>query len=217
MDKKYGNPLLPRVQDIIGNRYNRWIVIAFSHTHNKASYWICRCDCGTIRTHQRSALVSMSTGSCGCLRGELLAGRSTTHGMSHTTEYNSWRGLKQRCQNPNFSKFSIYGGRGITVCERWQRFENFFADMGYKPKPDYTIERIDNDGNYEPDNCCWIPPAEQAVNRRNNHLVSIDGRTLTLAEWRRHFGIKRSTFDHRLRRDWSIKDALTTPAKKYTK
>lgn len=213
MKKIQSIPLPPRVNNIIGNRYGRWTVFAFSHTKNRASYWICRCKCGTIRTHQRSALISNSTQSCGCLRGEQLAIRNRTHGMRYTTEYNSWRGMKERCQNPNSTKYHLYGSRGITVCQRWQDFEAFFEDMGTKPTPSHTIERINNNGNYEPDNCNWIPHDKQAVNRRNNHLITIDGVTLTIAEWRRHFGISKNAYDGRIHLGWSIIDALTTPVR----
>ena len=129
------------VQNIIGNHYGRWTVIAFSHTHHRASYWVCRCDCGTIRTHQRSALIGKTTLSCGCLRGEQLAARNKTHGKRYTPEYNSWRAMKERCQNPNASKYPLYGGRGIRVCERWQKFDAFYADMGPKPTPRHTIAK----------------------------------------------------------------------------
>lgn len=208
------NKLPPRVQSIIGNRYGRWTVIDFSHTRKKASYWIARCDCGTLRTHQRSALVSGSTLSCGCLRGEQVAARNTTHGKRHSPEYGSWRAMKERCQNPKATKYPTYGGRGITICERWQRFDNFFADMGPKPTPFHTLERINNGGNYEPGNCRWASNDEQAINRRNNHRIEIDGVTRTIAEWRRHLGISKSTYDARIRLGWSIKDALATPVKR---
>jgi len=206
--------LPPRIKDITGNRYGRWTVVGFSHTHNKASYWNCRCDCGTLRTHQRSALISGSTYSCGCFRGELLTVRNTTHGRRHSPEYGSWRAMKERCQNPRSSKFYLYGGRGIAICDRWQRFDNFFADMGPKPTPDHTLERIDTNGNYEPDNCRWIPGAEQAANRRNNHRVTIGEDTRTIAEWRRHFHISKSTYDARIHLGWSIESALTTPVRR---
>lgn len=114
-------------------------------------------------------------------------------------EYNSWVQMRQRCNNPNDKKFRLYGGRGIKVCERWNDFANFLADMGPRPSPGHSIDRYpDNMGNYEPGNCRWATPMEQANNRPGNRLIAIDGETITIAEASRRTGIHKSTIRSRL-------------------
>lgn len=116
-----------------------------------------------------------------------------THGMRYSPEYKSWDGMRRRCLNSNHKYFKHYGGRGITVCERWSSFVNFFADMGVKPSPKHGIERIDNDGNYEPGNCRWATTAEQNANRANRREFAFDGKSLSLPEWARAQGIPLGT------------------------
>lgn len=117
--------------------------------------------------------------------------------------------MRQRCGNPNNAAWRYYGGRGITVCERWQTFANFIADMGRMPTPRHTIERIDVNGHYEPSNCRWATMTEQAQNTRRNHLITLDGVTRTLSEWCALRGIFKQTLRHRLKAGWTIEQALT--------
>lgn len=138
-------------EDTPGNRGNRRLV--------------CRCECGTIKTFYRYNLRNGMTRSCGCLRSETMRHRETVHGMTYTRVHVIWRGLLARCKNPNNPKYKHYGGRGISVCERWNTFENFYEDMG-DPSPELSIDRINNDGNYEPGNCRWATRSEQRRNQR---------------------------------------------------
>jgi len=133
------------------------------------------------------------------------------HGMAKTSEYRVWLSMKQRCFNPNHKQYSDYGGRAIAVCDRWLNFENFFADMGYRPSPKYSIDRIDNNGNYSAENCKWSTQKEQVNNRRSNRFITIDGKTLTIAQWAEKMGFGESVIWHRLKLGWSEYKAVMTP------
>lgn len=129
------------------------------------------CDCGAEKILNLCLVRLGTTKSCGCLRRNMVRERNTRHGEANKSkrppEYVCWVMIKARCsRNPNNANFALYGGRGITVCGRWQVYENFLADMGRKPSPQHSIDRIDNDGNYEPDNCRWATPSEQSANQR---------------------------------------------------
>lgn len=128
--------------------------------------------------------------------------------FKQTPEYRTWANLKGRCTNPNLPGYKDYGGRGISVCERWQKFENFYADMGEKPSG-MTLERKDNNGNYEPDNCKWATQAEQSINKRNNRMVTFNGETMCLRDWAQRIGLDSSTLHARLSHGWPVEFALT--------
>lgn len=148
------------------------------------------------------------TSSCGCLRRETLR----THGLSRSVpEYCVWECMIARCRNPSRSWFHLYGGRGISVCERWLNFENFLADMGPRPTPDHSLDRVNNDGNYEPGNCRWATRIEQANNTRINKRVEFEGQTKSVAEWSRLYGLSRGILSSRLRAGWPTDLAVTTP------
>lgn len=138
--------------------------------------------------------------SCGCLRVENVAKATTKHGRYNSDIYGIWEGIIQRCTNPNAPFFNYYGGRGITICDRWRVFTNFLADMGDRPSRSHTIDRIDSNGNYEPTNCRWATRAEQQKNRRNARLITFQGRTETAHMWSKILGIPSRTIFNRLNR-----------------
>ena len=137
----------------------------------------------------------------------------TIHGMYGTPEYRSWQHMKSRCFNPNHKNYLDYGGRGIKVCDLWLNFENFLADMGLKPTAKYSIDRIDNDGDYCPDNCKWSTQTEQVNNRRSNRLITIDDVTLTIAQWAKKMNISEQLIYGRLKLGWSEYRAVMTPVR----
>jgi len=135
----------------------------------------------------------------------------TTHGMSETPEYYAWKEMKQRCFNPNHKAYSNYGDRGITVCDRWLNSDNFLTDMGSRPTAKHSLDRINNDGDYSPKNCKWSTKAEQENNKRTNRLITIDGKTLNIAQWTKEMGFGRNVIRDRLNLGWSEYDAVMTP------
>jgi hypothetical protein len=146
-----------------------------------------------------------------CLGVYTMRNRPEYHGQCFTSEYRIWQGMKERCQNQKRPEFKNYGGRGITFCERWKDFKNFFSDMGQKPTPKHTLERINNNGNYEPSNCKWATRKEQLNNKRDNVFIECEGIRLTITQWSERVGIHVATIKHRLAKQWSIQKALRTP------
>lgn len=170
-------------------------------------FCVCRCECGTTHVFREDKLISSHTKSCGCL--------TKSHGFlvnkKRTVEYTAWARMSQRCTNPNNPRYKDYGGRGIKVCDRWRTFEGFFADMGKKPSPQHSIDRIDNDGDYCPENCRWATIKQQANNKRSNRIVSAFGKQQTLAEWADEMGLSWDALWSRLKRKWPLEKALLHP------
>lgn len=191
---------------MIGQVFEKLTVIsrAPATVGNRGARWNCQCECGNTTVSRSDALKNGRTKSCGCHRAELGSKRMTemhtTHGMYGTPEHKTWSSMLNRCRNENDPSYINYGGRGISVCDRWQSFEQFYADMGVRPTG-YTIERINVNGNYEPNNCVWADKETQANNKRNNHLVSFDGVTKTIAQWAKHYNIPAWKLSQRLMRD----------------
>jgi hypothetical protein len=184
-----------QTKDRLGLRYGRLVVIGSIHVRGLGTGWECLCDCGQKTYAAGNNLETGNTTSCGCFH----AARLRTHGKTKSRVYTIWKGMRRRCQSPKALEYRNYGARGISVCERWQTFENFLSDMG-EPEDGLTIERINNDGNYEPSNCKWASYKDQLNNRRNNHYVSAFGRRRTLTQWSEEMNIPTSTIKNRLYR-----------------
>ena len=192
---------------VIGKRFERLLVVS-----QKGTICQCICDCGTFHTVESGCLKGSDTRSCGCLQRELVGAKFRTHGDSKSSEHCSWRGAKTRCFNPNDSEFHNYGKRGITMCERWVKsYLNFLKDMGRKPTPKHSLERINVNGNYEPSNCCWATQKQQCNNRRNNRLLTFRGRTQNVQRWAEELGLKKQVINGRLGLGWTADKTLSTP------
>lgn len=204
----------PEIQ--AGARFGRWVVLSPPKYQGASLAHDCRCDCGTTKTVRADRLRNGASKSCGCAARESLI----THGFTcketrrESREYWIWNTMVRRCTNPKVKNWADYGGRGITVCERWMKFENFYADMGRRPSSKHSIERINNDGPYDPGNCTWALRSDQAKNKRNNRLIEANGERLHLAEWARRLGADHSTIIGRIARGWPESKAVTTPIRK---
>lgn len=206
-----------------GDRFGKLVLLApvepDEHGRGKGhARWRCLCDCGTTRIVRQNALRRGNTRSCGCLHRETVGALKRSHGKRQTPEYRIWAHLKARCLTPTDPKYPDYGGRGITVCERWRDdFAAFLADMGPRPSPDHSIERKDNDGPYSPENCVWATRTTQGANKRNNRRYTLNGETHHLTEWARRTGLPYFTLRARMRQGWSVERALTEPLNDRTK
>lgn len=211
---------MPSFIDLSGQRFGRLLVVRRAENHIKpdgkpVTKWECICDCGRQTRVSSGALKSKSgpTESCGCLRLQRALETNISHGESGTREYQCWRGMMDRCYSPNNPNFRRYGLRGIAVCERWHDVRNFIADMG-RCAPGLQIERIDNDGDYCPQNCIWADRTAQMNNRSVNSLVTLpDGRRLTIAQASRETGLLQVTISYRLRKG-VVGAALFAPARR---
>jgi hypothetical protein len=208
---------MPAFIDLTGQTFGRLTVVRFLEMRRQ-SYWLCQCVCGNQSEAAVGSLRSGAVRSCGCLRVDTVRARELKHGMAHEPEYAVWGSMKARCHRPRDAGFAKYGDRGIVVCERWRSsFENFIADMGRRPSDDHSIERINNDGNYEPSNCRWATKSEQMSNRRGWGSVSqveIRGVRKTTAAWARELGTSQTTIDCRIKRGWSPERAVTQPVRR---
>ncbi|HMI94452.1 MAG TPA: hypothetical protein VK509_23930 [Polyangiales bacterium] len=196
---------------MLGRRFGRRVVIARAEGKDR---WAMQCDCGTPGNAIGGHLRAGKALSCGCLQREKAAATHRTHGLSRRfrAEYLVWKGMRSRCANPTNPAFPRYGGRGVRVCERWDSFENFIADMGARPADRESIERKDNDGHYEPSNCVWATRREQNRNQRRTRRVTVDGSTKSAADWEDAAGLQRKRVCARLDAGWPAQDAVRRPA-----
>lgn len=189
-----------KIIDLVGQKFGRLTVQSYSHK-SKRAYWNCVCECGNLRKVDTTSLRGGNSKSCGCLLRDVTIERSTTHGRAKTPEYISWQAAITRCYNKLQKTYYRYGGRGITMCERWRNsFENFYADMGPKPTPKHSIERINNDGNYEPSNCKWATMKEQGRNTTKARLLTYNGMTMCINEWAEKLNINRGVIRYEANR-----------------
>jgi hypothetical protein len=192
--------------NIPGERFGHWVLV--EQTNN--SQWLARCGCGTEKQVWITHLRQGNSLSCGCRR---LEAGTWFHGLRQSPEYGVWDGMIQRCTNPKSPAFYRYGERGITVCKRWADFRLFYKDMGPRPTPQHSLDRIDNDGNYEPANCRWATKHAQARNTRRNTWITIGNRRMVLADWAREHGLDPAVVRMRVRNGWDIERALNTPGR----
>lgn len=213
-DTPTSKPKLPPIAG--GQRYGRLTVIERVGSQDGHSLWRFRCDCGTEITITANRARRRNNRSCGCLRREIMTrlGKSnTTHGLSRRPEHAIWSGMHQRCADHRHPTYASYGGRGITVCDRWQTFENFYADMGPRPTPAHTIDRKDNDRGYDPENCRWITRSQQSRNTSRNIIVLWRGQRMCLKDAAALTNISYNTVKERVRRGWTPERALSTPVR----
>lgn len=201
--------------DLVGHRYGLLTVlerVGKSAGKSPEVLWRCACACGETTVVRQNNLRSGHTKSCGCEMRAATAAINKTHGRSHSKPYIAWRNMRSRCHNPNDKAFSNYGGRGIKVCESWtSSFEQFLSDMGDPPTPKHSIERLDVNKDYCPENCVWATSKEQTRNYRRNVFIEYLGKRQCLADWAQEVGIKRATLRVRLKAGWTVADALSIP------
>jgi hypothetical protein len=196
------------IQNMIGKKFTNLTILSEAEAHitkggHKRRAVICQCDCGKIIKSQISPIISKSVKSCGCYSAKLAKERmlyeNKTHGMVKSPEYNSWRSMKKRCYLKAHKSYKYYGGRGIIVCDRWlNSFENFLQDMGIRPEGNYSLDRIDNNGDYCPENCRWATLLEQGRNQRTNVNVTYQGETKCIAEWAEVTGMPYGKLHYRI-------------------
>lgn len=202
-------------EDLTDRRFGMLTVLRYSGEKLKGTpLWVCQCDCGNLAKVKSKRLKENNTRSCGCLRKANIPKPRIIHGMVGSRTYNSYLSMLARCSNPTATAYKLYGGRGISVCERWRNFENFFADMGVRPLST-SLDRIDTNGNYEPGNCRWATPRQQANNTSANVFITLNGKTLTLSEWSRELGINRETLNYRYRNGLALDKTLGSRSKYY--
>lgn len=202
-----------KLYDLRGKRFTRLLVVSLSAKRDgNEKWWHCICDCGKPTIVSTERLNSGNTRSCGCLLADTASVNHRTHGLRHTKEYTAWANMWRRCADVSRPEYKNYGGRGITVCERWRLFENFIVDMGPKPSIKHTLDRYpNNNGNYEPGNCRWATRTENNRNTRVVKMLMYGGVVKPLPQWAEELGLPKGTVQSRLRLGWSVEKTLSTP------
>ena len=203
--------------DLTGQKFGRWTVIEYEGTKGEGKHkchcWKCQCECGNVKIVREWNLKSGNSRSCGCLVSDSNKINKTTHGKRNTRLYRIWMSMRNRCNNKNSDAYEDYGGRGISVFPEWEN--DFMSFYGWSIKNGYskelTIDRVDVNGNYEPNNCRWVDMRTQCNNRRNNHVITYKGKTKTVSEWERELGFKKDILQTRISNGWSIEKAIETP------
>ena len=200
--------------DLTGRRFGKLLVIDRALNNKTQTRWNCICDCGRYAIVGTNCLMRGHTKSCGCSKGEFVSLNRIKHGLKNTATYVVWKGMRERCNNPKASNYYRYGQRGIKVCEEWNDYVKFYEwaiANGYKEG--LTLDRINNDGDYCPNNCRWVDKLTQGNNKCNNRVIEYQGQRYTLIQLSRLCGIERRTLGRRLSVGWSIEDAVTIPPK----
>lgn len=205
--------------DLTGKTFNEFLVVRKTIRRNGSLHWECMCSCGKTLEVSGSSLRLGTSKSCGChrLKVNKLGLSRRRHGMTRTKPYKSWAHMLERCNNSESKSYKDYGGRGITVCKKWEKFDGFWEDMQEGYSDGLTIDRIDVNGNYEKDNCKWSTHQEQSDNRRNTIMVTLNGETEKLSYFLEKYNKKRYQYYGRIRSGWSIEDALAKPIKELTR
>lgn len=202
----------------LGARFGKLVVIRVLDERRHGHVMVeCVCDCGNHKNIMLSSLIKGMTQSCGCYRKEYVSNKNRTHNKSKTRLYSIWCDMKRRCYNQTNKRYENYGGRGIKVCDEWRNnFQSFYEwAMANGYSDDLTIDRINVNGNYAPENCKWSTSIEQQNNTTRNHFLTYNGKTMTLAEWERETGIHRDILKDRINKlHWTTERALTTPVRR---
>lgn len=205
-------------KDLTGTKFDRLIVIGLSHKASRnRRYWLCQCVCGNEKAIREDSLLGGSIKSCGCLAAEKARKNTAKHGMSRSRIYNVWQKMKMRCYNHKEKSFEHYGGRGISVCDEWKNSFQAFYDwaMSHGYEEHLTIDRIDVNGNYCPENCRWATMKEQQNNRRNNHIVIYNGRAQTIHQWADELNLNYNNLERNInKRNWDIEKAIQHKTKR---
>lgn len=204
-------------KDIAGQTFGRLTVLEYTRSVNASAWWKCLCACGKEVEIEGYAMRSGHTQSCGCLHSEQLARRNSSHKQATRKKrhplYSIWKAMKKRCYNSHGEHWKSYGGKGVTVCERWKHsFPNFLADMGERPDG-FSLDRIDNGGDYTPDNCRWATWTQQANNRSSNRILEFNGISQNVNAWAISLGVPSQRLRDRLHSGWTVERTLTTPSK----
>ena len=203
-----------KLKDLTGQKFGKLTVIKrVENSKWNETRWLCKCECGNEAIVNYGKLAYKHTTSCGCYARELFVNNVSKHNLRKTRLYNIWAGMKQRCFNKNSKAYNRYGGRGITICNEWKNdFKKFYEwSMKNGYKDNLTIDRINNDGNYEPKNCRWADNKTQSNNRNNNVILEYNNEKHNIKEWCKIMNVTESALKHRLERGWDLEKALTTP------